>query len=203
VPFLYVDFKKEVFDSVENDERFSGLLDTAINRAIDEVLSESDYGNTEQSFFPTVSGQNKFALSEDMIAVNHVTWDGIPLSIMTMAEYLNTGATRPAFPSNGRPYQYLVQDNNTLIVFPIPNDIGKEIRVYQTLKQSDVLLDADPLPIVRRYTTAAFHFARHWLFSQDNQVTQSEKEYNFWEHEMGKTKRRLNGSRKTKVTRII
>ena len=61
----------------------------------------------------------------------------------------------------------------------------------------------DPFPLARVYTVPAFHYARHYLYSQDNRPEDAQREYATFEHEMGKINRRLKGSVKTKVTRLV
>lgn len=204
--YTYGDFWSEVFNSLERDQRFQGGLDIACNRGIDEIFANSDYGNfTYQT--TSESGREEYDLPENTLYVNFVTYDTVPMDRIIFDEHLQ----RKAFAVNGivyytRPLNFVIKDNRTMILSPMPRESGKPIVAYLTVKYDDFKIDTDtdkPFPLGRVYSKPAFHFARHYAYLNDNRDADSAKEYQLFEHEMGKISMRLKGSVKTKVKRMV
>lgn len=204
--YTYGNFWNEVFNSLERDQRFQSLVDVACNRAIDEIMMESNFGNfTYQT--PSEPGREEYDLPEGTMHVNHVTFNNIPMDRITFDEYLQ----RKAIPGitvaySTWPYSFLVKDNRSLILSPTPRSTTQTIQAFITVKTDDLNFtdnEATDFPLARVYTKPAFHFARHYLYLNDNRDDDAAKEYRLFEHELGKIIRRLNGSRKTKVKRVV
>lgn len=206
MPYTYGDFSSRVYKSLEQDPRFLDGLDDACNRGIDETLTESNYGNFEYSTL-SVRHQEVYQLPENTIFVNHVTYQNIPLDRMTMEEWLQ----RRAFLNTGFiffhwPDKFLVKENQDLVISHRPQDSGRNICVYLTVKtpemnQANNLLT--PMPLRRLYDNAAYHYARFFLLQTDGQDDRAGGEYKLFEHEIGKSNRRLRGNVKDKVRRVI
>ena len=206
MPYTYGEFSSRVFKSLEQDPRFSDGLDDACNRGIDETLAESNYGNFE---FTTLSVANQlvYQLPADMIFVNFVTYCNIPLDRMTMDEYLQ----RQAFLNTGFfywrwPDKFLVKENQDLVVSRTPRESGETIAVYGTIKTPNMYQTTDLLtamPLRRLYDNAAYHYARFFLLQTDGQDERATSEYKLFEHEIGKSNRRLRGNVKDKVKRMV
>ena len=206
-------FQNYVFESLERDPRWLSSLDEACNSAIDETLAESNYGNLEYDTL-SVNGQEIYNLPPDTLYVNFVTYDNVPLDRMTFDEYLQ----RKALINQGiilykKPVGFLIKDNRDLALSPTPPDNGLTITIYCTVKTPDMAgLTSDPtggvdfatnMPFGRVYANAAKHYARFYLLQLDGQDDRATSEYKLFEHEMGKTTRRLIGSVKTKVKRML
>jgi hypothetical protein len=213
MPETYGNFRSEVWESLENDPRFEISLDKACNRGIDETLAESNYGNFEFTT-PSVATQEVYQLPEEMIYVNHVTYDNIPLMRMTLEELLERKAIlRTSLVYYHWPLNFLVKENQDLLLSPPSSDSGRTITVYGTVKYPDLKgvpdpvtgLDdlLNPMPLRRLYTNAAYHYARYFLLQQDGQDERAAQEYKLFEHEIGKSNRRLRGNAKDKVRRIV
>ncbi len=206
MPYTYGEFSSRVFKSLESDPRFSDGLDDACNRGIDETLTESNYGNFE---FVTgsVAEQKVYQLPSDMIYVNFVTYEEIPLDRMTMDEYLQRQAfLRTGFVYYRWPINFLVKENQDLVLSPVPRETGRPICVYGTIKTPDLYQATDlltPMPLRRLYDNAAYHYARFFLLQTDGQDERATGEYKLFEHEIGKSNRRLRGNVKDKVQRMV
>ena len=61
---------------------------------------------------------------------------------------------------------------------------------------------ATPMPLRRLYDNAAYHYARFFLLQTDGQDERADGEYKLFEHEIGKSNRRLRGNVKDKVKRM-
>lgn len=206
MPYTYGNFWNEVYNSLERDQRFFGLVDVAANRAIDEVFARSNFGNFQ---YDTVgeNGRETYNLPEGTLYVNNVVYDSVPMDRITFKEHLQ----RKAFSSNGiiyytRPVSYVVTDNRDLIMSPMPREAGKTLTAYITIKTADLVIATNEnsnFPLARVYTTAAFHFARHYLYLNDNRDKDAERELLLFDKAMAEDSRRLSGSVKTKVTRLV
>ncbi len=204
--YTYGQFRASVKESLENDQRFEALLDEACNRGIDETLIDSNYGNTEY-LTPSVNRKEEYDLPPGTLHVNYVTYDSIKLDRLTMDEWLSRKQfRRVGFSASAWPDSFLVRDNRLLAISNMPNQSGKEIVIYCSVKERDFVTgtdDAVEIPFARLYSKAAWHFARHFCLSADGQTTRAQEEYQLFEHEEGKANIRLRGSVKTKVKRVV
>ena len=206
MPYTYGEFSSRVFKSLEQDPRFADGLDDACNRGIDETLTESNYGNFEFTT-QSVAGQVIYQLPDDMIFVNHVVYDCIPLARMTMEEWLERRALlNTVFALYRWPINFLIKENQDLTLSPVPMESGRTITVYGTIKTPDLFQATDlltPMPLRRLYDNAAYHYARFFLLQTDGQDERAGAEYKLFEHECGKSNRRLRGNTKDKVRRVV
>ena len=203
--YTYGQFRAEVNESVDQDQRYASMLDTACNRGIDEIFAESDFGNFRYDT-PSEAGKEEYDLPRDTLYVNNVTYDNLPLTRCTFSEFLNRKSwLNWGNVFRGYPDKFCIKDNRSLMVTRTPADSGKVLTIYVTIKTADLVNGTDDnadFPVARVYSKPAYHFARHYLFGQDGRKEESEDEYKMFEHEMAKISRRLSGSIKTKVKRV-
>lgn len=204
--YTYGQFWNEVYNSLERDQRFQSLVDVACNRATDEILIRSNFGNFKYET-QSESGRGEYNLPEGTMYVNNVTFDSVPMDRITFKEHLDRQAMlQGGIIYSSRPGGFLIKDNRDLILSPTPRVSSKTIAVYLTIKTADLTFadneDTD-FPVARVYSKGAFHFARHYLYLADNREKDARTEYEYFERETAEANRRLNGSVSTKVTRKV
>ncbi len=206
--FTRGDFKASVFESLENDQRFSVLLNEACSRGVDEVYAHSDFGNFRYEVQGgSVNRQEEYDLPPETFFVNFVTYRGIKLDRFTMDEWLNRKSLLNSAGVSGSlgPDSFLVKDNRALILSFPPSEQGKEIVAYLTLADDGFTdaTDTADMPIARRYTRGAWHHARAFLLHSDGQEERAASEEKLAEKYIAKDSRLLKGSVKTKVKRVV
>lgn len=171
----------------------------AINRGIDDIVLFSKY-TREIYTFPSVTSQQEYTLPDDFMCLHAVTFDGgRRMNEMTLDEWIDVNNTNVI---SGTPEKYMVR-NNLYLTFDRPADRVADIKIFYTKKTTDLVLDADAVPIKREYSDCIVNYAIYWLYQNDNRTADAAAAYQQYRVSRGESSQELRMGIKRKIRRVV